>query len=188
MSKHESPKHDQAHEQKSKEHAPHALHEDHLKGPHDPKEINPKLASDIAYWSQESGVSGKLPDAIHSHGTHVEKGPRRLPLPQNRLSPTRQQQSPMAAAPDLNTDRRLPHPGQTPPAVRNSTQHQVPRRNGVTGSNQSSPHPASFGPAPASCRAPNPVKPPGLCKTHKTRANTGESRQRNFAHLPPPIS
>ena len=48
-------------------------HEDH-KGPHDPKEINPKMASDIAYWSKEFGVSGTLlHEAIRTHGTHVEK-------------------------------------------------------------------------------------------------------------------
>jgi hypothetical protein len=70
MSKHEVAEH----EQKSKEHAPHAPHEEHTKGPHDPREINPKLASDIAYWSREFGVTGeKLHDAIRSHGTHVDK-------------------------------------------------------------------------------------------------------------------
>ena len=39
-------------------HAPHARHEDHVKGPHDPKEIDPKMTSDIAYWSKEFGVTG----------------------------------------------------------------------------------------------------------------------------------
>jgi hypothetical protein len=40
----------------------------------DPKEINPKMASDIAYWSKEFGVTGdQLHEAIRSHGTHVEK-------------------------------------------------------------------------------------------------------------------
>lgn len=44
------------------------------KSPHDPKEINPKMASDIAYWSKEFGVSGPiLHEAIRTHGTHVEK-------------------------------------------------------------------------------------------------------------------
>jgi hypothetical protein len=44
------------------------------KGPHDPKEINPKLASDIHYWSQKFGVTGQiLHEAIRVHGTHVEK-------------------------------------------------------------------------------------------------------------------
>ena len=62
------------HRQVSKEHAPHALHEEHTKGPHDPKNINPKLASDIAYWSNEFGVTGDaLHEAIRSHGTHVDK-------------------------------------------------------------------------------------------------------------------
>ncbi|MDE1154591.1 MAG: DUF3606 domain-containing protein [Acidobacteriaceae bacterium] len=62
------------HEQKSKSHQPHAVHEEHHAGPHDLKEINPKLASDIAYWSHEFGVSGdKLHDLIRVHGTHVDK-------------------------------------------------------------------------------------------------------------------
>jgi len=53
---------------------PHALHEDHVKGPHDSKEINPKMASDIAYWSKEFGVTGdRLHEAIRSHGTRVDK-------------------------------------------------------------------------------------------------------------------
>jgi hypothetical protein len=57
-----------------KVHEPHALHEEQAKGPHDPKEINPKMTSDIAYWSKEFGVSGdKLHEIIRSHGTHVEK-------------------------------------------------------------------------------------------------------------------
>ena len=43
-------------------------------GPHDPNEINPKLASDIHYWSQKFGVSGQiLHEAIRVHGTSVEK-------------------------------------------------------------------------------------------------------------------
>ena len=62
------------HEQKSKEHAAHAPHEEHTAGPHSPTEINPKLASDIAYWSKELHITGqKLHDLIDSHGTHVEK-------------------------------------------------------------------------------------------------------------------
>ena len=57
-----------------KAHEAHALHEEQVKGPHDPKEINPKMSSDIAYWSKELGVSGdKLHEIIRSHGTHVEK-------------------------------------------------------------------------------------------------------------------
>ncbi len=46
----------------------------HVKAPHDPKEINPKMASDIAYWSKEFGVTGELlHEAIRTHGTHVDK-------------------------------------------------------------------------------------------------------------------
>jgi hypothetical protein len=57
-----------------KAHEPHAVHEEHVKGPHDPKQINPKMTSDIAYWSKESGVTGEqLHDVIRSQGTHVEK-------------------------------------------------------------------------------------------------------------------
>ena len=42
--------------------------------PSSEKEINPKIASDIAYWSKEFGVSGPiLHEAIRTHGTHVEK-------------------------------------------------------------------------------------------------------------------
>ena len=66
--------HEHEHEEQSKASQPHALHEEHTKGPHDPNEINPKLASDIAYWSHEFGVTGeKLHDAIRTHGTHVAK-------------------------------------------------------------------------------------------------------------------
>jgi hypothetical protein len=63
------------HHEAPKSHEPHALHEEHaVKGPHDPKEINPKLASDIAYWSKEFGVTGdQLHKSIRSHGTHVDK-------------------------------------------------------------------------------------------------------------------
>jgi hypothetical protein len=46
----------------------------HIKSPHDPKEINPKMASDILYWAQEFGVTGEqLHEAIRIHGTHVDK-------------------------------------------------------------------------------------------------------------------
>ncbi len=70
MSKHEI----HEHEQRSKEHAAHAPHEEAKVGPHDPKEINPKMASDIAYWAAEFHVTGeKLHEAIRAHGTHVEK-------------------------------------------------------------------------------------------------------------------
>jgi len=62
------------HHDAPKAHEPHAIHEEHTKGPHDSKEINPKMASDIAYWSKEFGVTGdKLHEAIRSHGVHVEK-------------------------------------------------------------------------------------------------------------------
>lgn len=44
------------------------------KEPHDPNEINPKLASDIHYWAEEFGVTGpQLHEAIRVHGTHVKK-------------------------------------------------------------------------------------------------------------------
>lgn len=43
-------------------------------GPHDPHEINPKIASDIHYWAKEFGVTGQiLHEAIRVHGTKVEK-------------------------------------------------------------------------------------------------------------------
>lgn len=43
-------------------------------GPHDPHEINPKIASDIHYWSKHFGVTGQiLHEAIRVHGTKVEK-------------------------------------------------------------------------------------------------------------------
>ena len=70
-------KHDVEHEhtQTSKEHTAHAPHEEaETKGPHDPKIINPKMTSDIAYWAKEFGVTGDaLHEAIRSHGTHVDK-------------------------------------------------------------------------------------------------------------------
>ena len=38
------------------------------------EEINPKVASDIHYWTKEFGVTGEtLHDAIRVHGTKVEK-------------------------------------------------------------------------------------------------------------------
>ncbi len=64
------------HHDAPKGHEPHAVHQDETaaKGPHDPKEINPKMSSDIAYWSKELGISGpELHEAIRSHGTHVDK-------------------------------------------------------------------------------------------------------------------
>ena len=57
-----------------KAHEAHAIQEVHAKGPHDPREINPKMSSDIAYWSKEFGITGeKLHEAIRAHGTHVDK-------------------------------------------------------------------------------------------------------------------
>lgn len=43
-------------------------------GPSSETEINPKVASDIHYWSKEFNVSGEaLHEAIRVHGTHVVK-------------------------------------------------------------------------------------------------------------------
>lgn len=43
-------------------------------GPSDPHTINPKIASDIHYWSKAFAVSGDtLHEAIRVHGTQVEK-------------------------------------------------------------------------------------------------------------------
>ncbi|HEY0309503.1 MAG TPA: DUF3606 domain-containing protein [Acidobacteriaceae bacterium] len=62
------------HHDAPKAHEPHTPHLDQVKGPHDPKEINPKMSSDITYWAKEFGVTGdELHEAIRSHGTHVEK-------------------------------------------------------------------------------------------------------------------
>ena len=63
------------HNQSAKEHTAHVLHEDvPTKGPSDPKIINPKVSSEITYWSREFGVTGEaLHKAIRSHGTHVDK-------------------------------------------------------------------------------------------------------------------
>lgn len=44
------------------------------KAPHDPEHINPKLASDVRYWSAQLGVSGQvLHEAVRVHGTSVAK-------------------------------------------------------------------------------------------------------------------
>jgi hypothetical protein len=52
----------------------HSEPESHAKGPHDPKEINPKMTSDIAYWAHEFKITGQeLHELIRVHGTHVEK-------------------------------------------------------------------------------------------------------------------
>jgi hypothetical protein len=43
-------------------------------GPSSETEINPKVASDIHYWSKELGVTGEvLHEAIRVHGVHVAK-------------------------------------------------------------------------------------------------------------------
>ena len=52
-------------------------------------EINPKLASDIHYWTQELGVTGQLlHEAIRVHGTHVAKVRKALETNQVSLSTT----------------------------------------------------------------------------------------------------
>jgi hypothetical protein len=62
------------HHDAPKSHEPHAAHEEHSKGPHDPNIINPKISSDIAYWAHELGVTSQvLHEAIRSHGTRVDK-------------------------------------------------------------------------------------------------------------------
>ena len=62
------------HNDASKKHEPHAKHEEHTAGPHDPNEINPKIASDVAYWSGQFGITGdQLHEAIRAHGTRVNK-------------------------------------------------------------------------------------------------------------------
>lgn len=44
------------------------------KVPSSETEINPKLASDIHYWTKELGVTGQiLHEAIRTHGNHVVK-------------------------------------------------------------------------------------------------------------------
>jgi hypothetical protein len=63
------------HHDDAKVHEAHAVKEANAtKGPHNPREINHKMASDIAYWSKEFGVTGdQLHELIRSHGTHVDK-------------------------------------------------------------------------------------------------------------------
>ena len=63
------------HQGDPKGHEPHAVHKDHAaKGPHDPREINPKMTSDIAYWSKEFGITGdQLHELVRTHGTHIDK-------------------------------------------------------------------------------------------------------------------
>jgi hypothetical protein len=46
----------------------------HVKSPHDLEHINPKMISDIVFWSKEFGVSHDLlHEAIRTHGTSVVK-------------------------------------------------------------------------------------------------------------------
>ena len=53
--------------------------------PHDPEHINPKLASDVRYWSAQLGVSGQvLHEAVRVHGTSVAKV--RAAIEQNRVN------------------------------------------------------------------------------------------------------
>ena len=62
------------HHDAPKAHEPHAAHEDHTAGPHDPHEINPKISSDMAYWAHEFNVTTQvLHEAIRVHGTKVDK-------------------------------------------------------------------------------------------------------------------
>ena len=62
------------HHDQPKTHEPHAAHEEHSAGPHDPKEINPKISSDMAYWAHEFNVTTQvLHEAIRVHGTKVDK-------------------------------------------------------------------------------------------------------------------
>ncbi len=43
-------------------------------GPSSTEEINPKVASDIHYWTKEFGVTGEtLHEAIRVHGTKIVK-------------------------------------------------------------------------------------------------------------------
>jgi hypothetical protein len=50
------------------------LDEETPNAPHDPEHINPKLASDVRYWSAQFGVSGQvLHEAVRVHGTSVAK-------------------------------------------------------------------------------------------------------------------
>ena len=54
---------------------------------HDPNHINPKVASDIAHWAKEFGVTGQiLHEAIRVHGTSVEKIRTALKLHEVNLS------------------------------------------------------------------------------------------------------
>jgi hypothetical protein len=62
------------HHDTPKAHEPHAIHEDHSKGPSSQTEINPKISADIAYWAKEFHVTSQvLHEAIRAHGTKVDK-------------------------------------------------------------------------------------------------------------------
>jgi Protein of unknown function (DUF3606) len=55
------------------------------KAPHDAEHINPKLASDVRYWSAQLGVSGHvLHEAVRVHGTSIAKV--RAAIEQNQVS------------------------------------------------------------------------------------------------------
>jgi len=75
MSHPDRPKpHEHEEVEKSKLRQPHAEHVQEALSPRDPKIINPKVASDIRYWTKEFNVTGdQLKEAIRTHGTHVDK-------------------------------------------------------------------------------------------------------------------
>ena len=61
------------------------LDNDTPKAPHDPEQINPKLASDVRYWSAQFRVTGQvLHEAVRVHGTSVAKV--RAAIEQNRVN------------------------------------------------------------------------------------------------------
>ena len=61
------------------------LDDDIPEAPHDPEQINPKLASDVRYWSAQLGVSGQvLHEAVRVHGTSVAKV--RAAIEENRVN------------------------------------------------------------------------------------------------------
>ena len=72
------PDHPKPHEheeaEKSKLRTAHPEHIEAPLSPHDPKIINPKMASDIRYWTKEFNVTGdQLREAMRVHGTHADK-------------------------------------------------------------------------------------------------------------------
>ena len=53
---------------------PEEADESKTSGPQDPEEINPELASDIHYWTQELNVTGQqLHEAIRVHGARRQE-------------------------------------------------------------------------------------------------------------------